>query len=642
MLNYINSSISFIQNHSVPMKELFEGNFAKYAKIAAIAIVAFGALSTIYLVVRHYHSQIKKNGSPKLDIPKKIFPKPPQGKNPSQNPLDKREINEKDKKNKIEIDKKEKKEKEAEDLNEISSPESSIDSSPSEESSPEETSSDETSSDETSSDEYSSTDEFSKNEIPLVGSKLPSIVNQTIKINLEEPIDQSPSLAGKKQPIVAEPVKLNVLQSSFSQVENICNGITENIFINASFSAQKAFAALNPKTLEQTRDLLDELVEEFEGRYPSIQKIKYGYHVPEYFAQVKDLKQDEERKYLSLVGIRNMLKYGPGIIDDFRTTKFLGGAHHYNDGKGLKAFKFYTGTVIDLDTEIEAENDFQAIIEAKKMIVNFGKICGLKSNNKELTAEQVANQLPYRKLNIPPGPIYMSQSHTDRSNYGIWKRQAPKGNAIHYYVNVPNCDIVLLGTLRFPYLIAEVAQKAKDHNGGKLPTDFLDAFFKDGLSDMCFNDKVRTFMNFYLEWMAKYEGALLSPEEEAKKRIESGSYGEALKNKGAQTALKEAFTRDKLINLFETLRYDPNADTPDALDPYADEKIQRFDFSPKGRTYEKWVHDEFDVLTGILIQQDVWDSTLYCSEKGQDYFLLNGSTLKTFMKEYYTKYLIYM
>ena len=135
----------------------------------------------------------------------------------------------------------------------------------------------------------------------------------------------------------------------------------------------KALSAVNPKTQQQVLELLNEIVAEFERRHYVYKKIKYGEQVPAYFANVVE-QSKEERQYLSLVGIRNLLKCGAGIVDDFSKQRFLGGEHHYAWNQGLKNFKFFTGNVVDLDIEIDAANDAEAIKEAEEKIVNFGKI----------------------------------------------------------------------------------------------------------------------------------------------------------------------------------------------------------------------------------------------------------------------------
>lgn len=209
--------------------------------------------------------------------------------------------------------------------------------------------------------------------------------------------------------------------SPFNQIEEICAEISEKAFTDPTFSAVKALKGIDQKTRTEVLELLNEIITEFEKRHIVSRIVRYGDHVPAYFANVIE-QSDHDRKYLSLVGIRNLLLVGASIIDDFRDTKFLGGEHHYGLNKGLKSFKLYTGNVVDLDTEIEAKSDDEAQKIAREMIVKFGQICGLKKPG--LSAENVATSLPHRKLYLNHF-VPESLSNTDRSNYGLWKRLTP-------------------------------------------------------------------------------------------------------------------------------------------------------------------------------------------------------------------------
>lgn len=453
------------------------------------------------------------------------------------------------------------------------------------------------------------------------------VFNPITPLNQAKPIYQPIQRTQNDVPPAQNPIQQHTApakEAPFAkQVERVCSQITENIFADSTFSAQKAFSAIDQTTHQQIITLFNELVAEFEKSHYIYQKIGFGDAVPPYFANVKN-ETESQRKYLSLVGIRNMLKYGPNIVDDFRDKKFIGGEHHYGINKGLQAFKYYTGNAVDLDTEIDATNDQEALLIARERIVKFGKICGLKGMaGQELTAEQVTQKMPERKLDIPQrgGFIHdVGQSNTDRSNHGIWKRTSPMNFKTHYFVNVPDCDIVLIATLRLPYLIAELAYRAKESGGGVFPKHFLDDLFQNGISDMCFNDKVRQFMDFYMTWSAKFDGSLQSPEDEVRKTIEKGDFGETLRLKGADAAIKEAYDRNKLIDFFNVYNY--------AHNPMQSE--------------DQWINNVIEGAIEILKVAGLWENVLYRSGEGQDYFLLNKSTLALFLKDYYSNYLPYV
>ena len=424
------------------------------------------------------------------------------------------------------------------------------------------------------------------------------------------------------QPAPAQPKKPNVPYAPFSElVDQICDEVANNVFIDPNYSTTKAFNAIPHKTHQQILAILNELVAEFEKRHNRHHNlIKYQDPVPAYFAQVDDFgTTSEDKKYLALVGIRNMLAFGPRIIDDFCRQHFLGGAHHYGydqgpNAKGLNLFKYYTGTVVDLDTVVEAKSDQEAILKAKELIVQFGKRCGMTGfAGRELTAEDVAAAMPNRKLHLPKNawdPIPQSQSNTDRSNHGIWKRQNPQTMKMEYFVNVPNCELVVAATLRFPYMIAELAWRAKEANGGKFSDEFLKDFFKEGLSTMCFNDKMNRFINFQVDWKAKFDGSE-TPEETVRGKIESGALGEELRNKGADQAMKEAFTQKTLTNFLDQ------------------------NLNVGGMEKESWIKKMLPICVNLLKQQKRWTNTLYRTDNTSEYFLLDENAVVDVLKPLY-------
>lgn len=409
-------------------------------------------------------------------------------------------------------------------------------------------------------------------------------------------------------------------------VDETMHEVSENIFTNRSFSVKKATSRVEPHHA-QILNLLNELVAEFEKRHPQSYRLTYGQQVPAYFAQVKD-QSDDYRKYLSLCGIRNMLRYGEQIIHDFAQQDFLGGAHHYGSMDGLNAFKHYTGNTVDLDTQLDPQitQPDEAINKAKELIIAFGKRCGLQSPSGELTAEEVARQLPHRKLDLPyPGqPIHMAMDHTDRSNHGIWSRQHPTTGRLDHYVNVPNCDVVLSATLRFPYMVAELVWRAKAANGGKMSNEFLDDLFARGISDMCFNDKIKAFSAFHLDWMAQFDGVAETPEETVQAKILNGDFGDALKDIGPDKAIKEAFNPSKLAQFFDPFEFRVKVDGV---------------ATPK----DQWIETIMPVCIDKLTEKKLWKAALYQShketgdhiEQDNDYFLLDEASLKSFLKQYY-------
>ena len=426
-------------------------------------------------------------------------------------------------------------------------------------------------------------------------------------------------------PVKPEPAKKYVKPLPFVQVDEICEQIMQNLFNNSSFSTQEAFNQLDRKAYNDIVNTFNELVLEAERRFEPDEKIQIGTRVPEYFANVTSDHSEQVKKYLSLVGIRNLLVHGPRIIDDLRRKKFLGGEHNYQHDEGLKAFKLYTGNTVDLDTELNHEifkDDSAAIQKAKELIVNFGEACGLEGKQGKLTAEDVSSQMPQRLLHLPNlgKHVYISNSNTERSMHGIWKRIPPQKMDYRYYVNVPNTEIVLAACLKFPYMIVEVIQRVKGENGGNLPREFLEDFFTKGLSTMCFNDKIITYLNFYIKYINEESP---SPEEEVRQKIEKLEFGEDLLEIGTDKAIKGKYDKFNHSLSDVLLKY------------YVDDDNNLINPLDTTITKEEWVKGQMEACIAILAANDIWKSALYQSEAGNEYFLVDESTLKLVLRDFY-------
>ncbi len=616
MSTFIRSSFNFVQNHSFNPITFFQNNVSKHAKVAAIALFIFGALSTVGLIAFHCFKKRKFTQHKSPHHHKIPLPKSPSPQNAKDDLAAKqKEAEDKQKaaeaKKKLEAEAK----KKLEDEKKAAAEKKKLE-------------------DEKKAAEAKKKLEDEKK----AAAEKKKLEDEEAKKKADAERKAKEDLAAKKiEKPVEQPKKANPVESSpYDQVEKMCGEVTEKVFLQPQFSVEQLFASMDKKTFNQTLNTLNELVTAFEKQYYISSPIAYGSSVPAYFAQVSDGQSEAQRKYLSLVGIRNMLKYGPSIVDDFRSTLFLGGEHHYSHGKGLHKFKTYTGTVVDLDTEIDAKNDDDANQKAKDLIVQFGKLCGFNG----LSAEEVASKLPHRKLDLQIGYVHnVGQSNTDRSNHGAWKRLSPNGFKTHYFVNVPNHEVVLLATLRFPYLIAELVEKAKSQNNGKLDPKFVDAFFNQGLSTMCFNDKIRVFMNFYHEWMGKFSGAQ-SPEAEAKIKIQNGGFGPVIQKQNADQLVKNALTLGKFRNLFEELRFDIDDEdhTSDRLNS-KDEAERLYDFNVKGQTCDQWINEHILTFIDILTKKGLWENSLYRTDENSDFFVLDMQSLVTALKGYYS-YLI--
>jgi hypothetical protein len=628
MSTFISSSLRFLENSSLT-RSYFSETTQKYAKIAAVALVIFSAITALYYIYRSYTANplntddtvVPPHLSPKAPKIPTTPPKPTPPPAPSQpsTPIHAhpKNGNGSSTANNQDLDKNKK-------------VDPKLFSSPIKPSKPAEQTDAELAqllqaqwaAEELEEEERIEREKQKAANLftskPFVPSPKPQPTVTSIPIPPPAPTPAHPTAVTTQplSPIVGSPIDKpkTATPSPFVQIENICGQIAERIFVESSFSAVKALSAVKPHTQQQVLHLLNDITAEFERRYPVSRKLKYGEQVPAYFANVAEQSQ-YDRQYLSLMGIRNLLQFGAQIVDDFRDTKFLGGEHNYAHKRGLQLFKWATGNMVDLDTEIEAPSDLDAIKQAEPMIIQFGKTCGLKKAGGELTAAEVARLLPYRKLDLPKSHeyVHLSMDNVDRSNYGVWKRQSPVNLKTYYYVNVPNCEIVLLATLRMPYMLAELLHHTKEYKGGILVKEFYNEYFAKGLSDKCFNDKARQFLEFYHTWNAKLE-EVPTPEEDARRKIVKGVFGETLRLKGPDAALKEAFTRSKLIGLPDLANFECNH-----------------------RPLDQWISEEGGKIRQILIDRKLWENVLYraAEDKDSDFFLLNQSTFDLFLKEYH-------
>jgi hypothetical protein len=640
MMTFLNSSFLSIQNDFIATNYLSD-SAKKYAKIGAIALAVLSAVVAFICICRHYKA--KPLETKDSDLPPHVFPplnphkKTDGDKKEVDQPPHEANLNPPSEKIPPEPESQEEPNKKTDgDKKEVDQPPHEANLKPPSEKIPpkpegqeEPITHDEFAKklqdqfDNEASEDYVQT--HPKDDSPLP-APAPSPNNVASVVN---PANQQQENIGNI-PVVndaAAPQKPKLAQPSpFEQIEKICGEIAENIFINPNFSAVKALSKVDKKIQDQVLECMNEIIEEFEKRYaiPPYRKIPYRASVPQYFSNVIGFQTEEERKYLSLAGMRNLLHCGPKIIDEFAQKRFLGGAHHYAPMEGLNAFKYYTGNVVDLDTELDQsivdKGDSAMIKEAENLIVKFGRICGLEKPYKKLTAQAVIKHLPDRKLDLPNGinlqKIHLSYDNTDRSDYGIWKRKDPMllNAKVKVYVNVPpNCNLVLLATYRIPYMIAELAYRTKEQNNGQLTKEFFDEFFDKGLSTKCFNDKAQTLSDFYLYWMAKLEGTP-SAEEDARSKIVKGDFGEIIKNKGPKLVFEQAQNRDSLSGFLLDFGY---------------EEI-KYEMS-----FDKWRSAEEKNIRNILKNNHLWEEVLYQTDKESDFFMLNQSTLNVFLKDFY-------
>lgn len=443
--------------------------------------------------------------------------------------------------------------------------------------------------------------------------------------------------------------------SNFDKIDKVCGEISEKIYNDSTYSAVVALEkVISPELKEEILNLLNEAVERFENEFNPEIKFDCGTKVENYFANNQQSSTVDERKYYSLLGIRNLLLFGPEIFDDFRDTNFLGGKHHYDKssqenphGKGLRKFHYYTGTVVDLDVEFLASNDQEAIKIAQREIVKFGKKCGIVKPAQDVKALsmdevekyylEIQKKLPNRKLDLlDNGKIHVSADQNDRSNFGIWKHNNS------YFANVPYSDVndvdaLLIATIRIPYLLAELVYLTKKHieshptqdMGKNLFDEFYKKFFQEGLTDQCFNHKANALVAFNTSWKDKLnelEGNGFDPKKIARDKIENGSFGQIFKDMGADNVLKEALTPDKLITLYEKKE--------------ANFALKIDETSKEIEDFDTWKKKHGDVIIEMFKNDSLLETRLYQVSEDDVYAIFDQKTAEKYLKRYYD-YLLY-
>lgn len=212
-----------------------------------------------------------------------------------------------------------------------------------------------------------------------------------------------------------------------------------------------------------------------------------GEKVPDYFANVCDGTSAHSKRYRSILGLRNLAKFGAEILDDLNRNLFHAKRDHYRMGKGLQRMFDLTGNTVDLESVLHAKTDEGAINEARLLIEVF------KDKFKDFST-----QFPDRNIeNWPPhANVHESTSNTDRGNHPVWKRFMPtlQGYTHEYYANVPDIESVIGALLRTPLLFAQTYLIMKNKR-----EDLASLFDDNSLSMKCFNNKYETAEKFNKE-----------------------------------------------------------------------------------------------------------------------------------------------
>lgn len=249
----------------------------------------------------------------------------------------------------------------------------------------------------------------------------------------------------------------------------------------------------------------------------SICRIQFGEPVPSYFANVKN-QTTYHRKMLSILGLRNLVKFGPEIFLEMRAKMFSGRNEDYTDRTGPHKMRHFTGNAVDLDTTVLRPSD-RACVDAVNLVQKrergqqfsngdelanseVGRKIAIQSakamiddfvSRFKLTAAQIrARQLDLDVNNLD---IHCSTGNSDRGNFPLWKYQ--NVGVITFHANVPVMADLYGALLRAPFHV--VKGFVLVHMQAKTPEELqqgLDAYFEDAVADSCFNAKWKAIEEF--------------------------------------------------------------------------------------------------------------------------------------------------
>eukprot|EP00758_Cryptobia_borreli_P009076 Tbor_TRINITY_DN5444_c3_g3::TRINITY_DN5444_c3_g3_i1::g.24913::m.24913 len=246
-----------------------------------------------------------------------------------------------------------------------------------------------------------------------------------------------------------------------------------------------------------------------------------GCSVRRYFANISD-GEIRTRKYLSLLGLRNLLQYGKSILSELHYQLYSDDRSKYHDEEGVYKMLYYTGNTVDLDTKVldcnmqlkqlnqqfcnkfsdagvlfNSQEATEMVYTSAKFLIN-SFIETMKLN--DATIEKRAIKLPNRCPHHSEIPVETQSSN--RGRFPIWGYM--NVGVLTFHVNVPNLNDIMGAVLKAPFhlvktfiLIAQregvIQTQPADVNNTNLQNFILEMknFFSDGgaVSDSCFNGK---------------------------------------------------------------------------------------------------------------------------------------------------------
>jgi hypothetical protein len=238
-------------------------------------------------------------------------------------------------------------------------------------------------------------------------------------------------------------------------------------------------------------------------------QVRFGDQVPAYFANSTNGNSIYHRKMLSLLGLRNLVQYGPEIFAEMRAKMFSGSEEDYPPKTGPSKMKHFTGSVLDLDTTVLRCTDratLDAVNASRRMngekelrnaeaLANstYGKAMAVQAagvvideftKRLNLTAAEVAHRRI--ALDRDPESIHEATGHTDRGKWPIWKYN--NVGVLSFHANVPTLNDVYGALLRAPYHLVKAFLLLHQKPVAARAAALAD-FYENAVVDSCFNAK---------------------------------------------------------------------------------------------------------------------------------------------------------
>eukprot|EP00755_Sulcionema_specki_P016814 Sspe_Gene.10646::Locus_3561_Transcript_1_1_Confidence_1.000_Length_1664::g.10646::m.10646 len=238
--------------------------------------------------------------------------------------------------------------------------------------------------------------------------------------------------------------------------------------------------------------------------------------VPSYFANVKT-GSIYERKLLSLLGLRNLVFYGPSIFCELQKALFSSFPGAYSPHEGIHKMRHFTGNAVDLDTCVLRCSDPTILktINAKNKAEGERTFRSGDEFGESKQARQIAvtatrplltsfcekfklTPLERKKRAVDPGSLNIKKiprasSNSERGRWPLWHYANVGQNSFH--ANVPNMPDVVGSVLLSPYHLLTAYAKVMLLSE-KLRQVYQDAFFEDCVVDACFNLKWKAIEEF--------------------------------------------------------------------------------------------------------------------------------------------------